>query len=36
MAGWFDRGRPAIFKALREVCDRIDSDLAAGKWLRLS
>ncbi|OIW23481.1 SAE2-domain-containing protein [Coniochaeta ligniaria NRRL 30616] len=29
MASWFDRGRPAIFEALQQVCDRIDSDLAA-------
>jgi hypothetical protein len=30
MDSWLERGRPALFKALAEVCDSIDSELADG------
>ncbi|KAK5992276.1 hypothetical protein PT974_05677 [Cladobotryum mycophilum] len=29
MATWFERGRPAIFEALNDVCEKIDRDLRA-------
>lgn len=33
MTSWLESGRPALFKALEEVCERIDSELANGKSL---
>lgn len=30
-AAWFEKGRPALFEALSNVCDQIGRDLAAGK-----